>query len=58
MPHLQNPHPHADHIDVRQDEDVAYWTQTLGVSEEELRRTVAEVGDAVDAVIDRHPAVA
>ncbi|ATU67584.1 DUF3606 domain-containing protein [Piscinibacter gummiphilus] len=57
MPHLQNPHPHADHIDVRQDEDVAYWTQTLGVSEEELRRTVAEVGDEVDAVTDRHPAV-
>ena len=57
MPHLQNPHPHADHIDVRTDDDVAYWTQSLGVSEEELRRTVAEVGDEVDAVTDRHPAV-
>ena len=46
---------HADRIDISEDRDVAFWTETLGVSEEELRRTVADVGDAVDAVCERHP---
>ena len=45
----------ADRIDLRAEDDVAYWTQTLQISEEELRRTIADVGDAVDAVCERHP---
>jgi hypothetical protein len=48
--------PHlADRIDLRADEEVHYWTQTLHISEEELRRTIADVGDDVEAVCERHP---
>lgn len=56
MSHYAAPlHDVADRIDITEDRDVAYWTETLGVSEEELRRTVADVGDAVEAVCERHP---
>lgn len=56
MSHVAAPIRHrTDRIDLTEDGEVAYWTETLGVSEEELRRTVAEVGDAVEAVCDRHP---
>ena len=55
MSHVAAPTLHADRIDLTEDGDVAYWTDALGVSEEELRRTVADVGDAVEAVCERHP---
>lgn len=42
-------------IDICHDADVAYWTDTLGITEEQLRRTIAEVGDTVDAVCECHP---
>lgn len=42
-------------IDVREDRDIAYWTEALSVSEEQLRRTVAEVGDRVADLCERIP---
>lgn len=48
--------PHlSDRIDICHDAEVSYWTDTLGISEEQLRRTIAEVGDTIDAVCERHP---
>ena len=55
MSHAEAATLSADRIDLQADDQVAYWTQTLGVSEEELRRTIAEVGDGLDAVTERHP---
>ena len=40
-------------IDLSQPQEVAYWTKALGINEELLRRVVAEVGDRVDAVLQR-----
>jgi len=37
-------------INVNEEYEVRYWTKELEVSEEELRRLVAENGDSVDAV--------
>lgn len=37
-------------INVNQEHEVRYWTQTLGVSEDELRRVVGEVGVSADKV--------
>jgi len=37
-------------INVNQPHEVAYWTKALGVTEEELRKAVAAVGDRSDAV--------
>jgi hypothetical protein len=37
-------------INTDQDYEVRYWTQELGVSEEELRQAVQSVGSSVDKV--------
>ncbi|WP_140635600.1 DUF3606 domain-containing protein [Methylibium rhizosphaerae] len=37
-------------IDLTADANVSYWTQTLGISELDLRKAVAEVGTEVTAV--------
>ena len=37
-------------INVNEDYEVRDWTKSLGVSEEELRKAVAEVGDQADKV--------
>ena len=37
-------------INVNEDHEVRYWTQALGVSEEQLRKAVAAVGVSADAV--------
>ena len=37
-------------INVNQEHEVRYWTKALGVSEDELRRAVGEVGVAADKV--------
>jgi uncharacterized protein DUF3606 len=37
-------------IDVNEDYEVRYWTETLGVSAERLREVVARVGTSADAV--------
>ena len=42
--------PDRDRISLNEDYEVQYWTKTLGVSREELERTVRSVGNSVDAV--------
>ena len=37
-------------INMSQDHEVRYWTQALGVSEDELRRAVGTVGSSADKV--------
>ncbi|NDZ17832.1 DUF3606 domain-containing protein [Variovorax sp. WS11] len=37
-------------INVNEDYEVRDWCKSLGVSEEELRKAVAEVGDQADKV--------
>lgn len=37
-------------VDVTRLQEVHYWTQRLDVSEEALRRAVADVGESADAV--------
>ena len=52
---LDRPAFAAGRIDLHAEDQVTYWTEALGVSEEELRRTIADVGDDLDAVTERHP---
>ncbi len=42
--------PDRDRISLNEDHEVQYWTKTLGVSREELERTVRSVGNSADAV--------
>ena len=42
--------PDRDRINVNEDYELQYWTTTLGVSAEELRAAVAEVGPTAAAV--------
>ena len=37
-------------INVNEDHEIRYWTQALGVTQEQLREAVAAVGVSVDAV--------
>lgn len=37
-------------INVNQDHEVRYWTQKLGVTADELRKAVGDVGPMADAV--------
>ena len=37
-------------ISLTEQHEVSYWTQALGVSEEELRRVVGKVGNSAAAV--------
>jgi len=37
-------------ISLTEDHEVRSWTESLGVSEEELRKAVAAVGNSADAV--------
>ncbi|SFM64404.1 DUF3606 domain-containing protein [Variovorax sp. OV329] len=37
-------------VNVNEPHEVRYWTQRFGVSEDALRRAVAEVGVSADAV--------
>jgi len=37
-------------INMNEDYEVRYWTETLGVSKEELAKTVVRVGPSADAV--------
>lgn len=39
-------------INVEQDHELSYWSQTFGVSRDELRSAVAKVGPTVKAVRD------
>lgn len=42
--------PDRDRINVNQDYEVRDWAKKLGVTEDELRRAVQQVGDRADAV--------
>jgi hypothetical protein len=37
-------------INLSEDYEVRYWTQALGVSEQELKRAVEQVGNSAEAV--------
>ncbi len=37
-------------INLQQDHEVRYWTKELGVTEEELRKAVQQVGASADKV--------
>lgn len=43
--------PDRDRINVREDYEVRYWTEILGVSAEELRAAVESVGPTTEAVL-------
>ncbi|KPN16791.1 hypothetical protein AO715_01440 [Xanthomonas sp. Mitacek01] len=42
--------PDRDRINLSEDYEVQYWTQALGVSEDELREAVKAVGSTSEAV--------
>ena len=42
--------PDRDRISLEEEHEVRYWTKSLGVSREELERTVRSVGHSADAV--------
>lgn len=44
--------PDRDRINLSEDYEVQYWTKALGVSEEELRQAVKQVGSTSKAVRD------
>jgi hypothetical protein len=39
-------------IAINQDHEVRYWTEALGIEEEELRRAIEAVGNSAEAVRD------
>jgi hypothetical protein len=48
---LRNPgRPDRDRINVNEDYELRDWAKKFGVSPEELRRAVQQVGDRADAV--------
>ncbi|WP_081721058.1 DUF3606 domain-containing protein [Pseudoxanthomonas suwonensis] len=42
--------PDRDRINLNEDYEVRYWTEALGVSEQELRDAVQAVGSTAEAV--------
>jgi len=46
---LRNSLDHSE-IDVTEPDNVSYWMDRLGVSEEELRKAIADVGVSADQV--------
>jgi hypothetical protein len=42
--------PDRSRISITEEHEVRYWTKALGVSREELERTVRSVGNSADAV--------
>ena len=51
-PNLRGPRDRS-RIDVRQSHELRYWSQKFGVTEDELRNAVADVGPMADAVEKR-----
>jgi Protein of unknown function (DUF3606) len=43
-------HPDRSKINMHEDFEVRYWTKELGVSRDELQRTVDKVGNSAAAV--------
>jgi hypothetical protein len=49
--HLKNRGaPDRNRISLEEEHEVRYWTKALGVSREELERTVRSVGHSIEAV--------
>ncbi|WP_084615718.1 DUF3606 domain-containing protein [Solimonas flava] len=46
------PHPSSEsrRIDLQKQDELRYWTQTLGVSEERLKQVVEHIGPSLQAV--------
>lgn len=44
---MERSHNDPEHIDVTQERDVKYWTETFGISEEELKKAVRATGTRV-----------
>jgi len=42
--------PDRDRINIHENYEVEYWTKTLGISAEELRKAVETAGTSVEAV--------
>lgn len=42
--------PDRDRINIHENYEVEYWTKTLGISAEELRKAVKAAGTSADAV--------
>ena len=42
--------PDRDRINIHENYEVEYWTKTLGVSADELRKAVEAAGTSADAV--------
>ena len=42
--------PDRDRIDINDPDEVRNWTQSLGISKEELQRAVAAAGDRAEQV--------
>ena len=42
--------PDRDRINLNEDYEVRYWVKHLGITEEELTRTIAKVGNSAAAV--------
>jgi len=42
--------PDHDRINIHENYEVEYWTKTLGISSEELRKAVEAVGTSAEAV--------
>jgi hypothetical protein len=42
--------PDRDRIDVNEDYELQYWSETLGVSRDELREAVKQAGTSVEKV--------
>jgi len=42
--------PDRDRINIHENYEVEYWTKTLGISAEELRKAVEAAGTSADAV--------
>jgi hypothetical protein len=51
-PNLRGPRDRS-RIDVHQSHELRYWSQKFGVTEDELRKAVADVGPMADAVEKR-----
>lgn len=45
----RGPHDRA-HINIHEDHEVEWWTRKLGVSSDQIREAVAEVGDSAEKV--------
>ena len=53
---MSQPNPAANQgptININEPSEVRYWTERFGVSEDELRRAVEQVGNSVDEVEKR-----